>query len=140
MAHEPIPMPSGEHTIYAQNANQAVPVYKLSPSYEVFNEPQPQAQAQTIKPIPISLDFINAPNQVMSNPVPQQQLPDTYALPISNQVIVCSLGATFSCIHLKAFHFRFTATTPAALVAAAIDDARCTHVSLQSNVFGHAIE
>lgn len=82
MIREPIPMPSGDQTIYAPSANQAVPVYKLSPSYDVFNQ-----QPTDIKPIPISLDFINGPNQVLSNTVPQQQLPDTYALPISNQVI-----------------------------------------------------
>lgn len=73
---------SGEQAVFAQSANQPVPVYKLSPAYDVFN----QQQQPSIKPIPISLDFISGANQVLSNPVPQQQLPDTYALPISNQV------------------------------------------------------
>lgn len=90
MIHDPIPMSSAEQSIYAHSANQVVPLYKLSQSYDVFNQ-----QTTNTKPIPIPL-FINGPNQVqnapesssfiqLSNTIPQQQLPDTYALPISNQ-------------------------------------------------------
>lgn len=78
MVHEPVPMPSADQTIYAQSANQAVPVYKLSPSYEVYNQ-----QSANNKPIPIPLDSSTLIQ--LSNTIPQQQLPDTYALPISNQ-------------------------------------------------------
>lgn len=78
MVREPIPLSSAEQTMYAhaQSANQPVTVYKLSPSFDG--------------------SFLNGANQVqtapqpasliqLSNTIPQQQLPDTYALPISNQ-------------------------------------------------------
>lgn len=75
---EPIPLSSAEQTMYAhaQSANQPVTVYKLSPSFDAgFLNGANQVQ---MAPQPASL--IQLPNTI-----PQQQLPDTYALPISNQ-------------------------------------------------------
>lgn len=86
-------MSSAEQTIYTQSANDAIPMYKLSPSYDVF---QQQSTNTKTNQIPLDVGFMNGQHQMqtplepstliqLSNTIPQQQLPDTYALPISNQ-------------------------------------------------------
>lgn len=70
--------------------------YKLSPNFETFNQPSAVAS----RPLPIEISFVSsqpqqaaqassapvaAPYIQLANRMPQQQLPDTYALPIGNQ-------------------------------------------------------
>lgn len=83
--------------LYGPDSAQSIPAYKIAQSFETFNptnavsnrplpieisfvpaQPQPQAQANSA---PVAAPLIQMANQVP----PQQQLPDTYGLPIGNQ-------------------------------------------------------
>lgn len=74
--------------------SQPIPSYKFSQAFDSFNQPSAVAS----RPLPIEISFLSAQPQAqastspvaspfiqLSNQVPQQQLPDTYALPIGNQ-------------------------------------------------------
>lgn len=81
-------------------AAQSVPSYKISQTFDSYNQPSAGAS----RPLPIEISFLQAQPQAqlqpqaqastspvaapfiqLSNQVPQQQLPDTYGLPIGNQ-------------------------------------------------------
>lgn len=85
---------------YAPDPDQAMPSYKITQTFDPFN----QQSAAGTRPLPIEISFVpqsssaaassssstsnSAPVAaplILSNSMPQQQLPDTYALPISNQ-------------------------------------------------------
>lgn len=78
--------------IFTSDPSQSIPAYKISSAFDSFN------QATANRPLPIEISFLPAqpPAQAntapvassliqMANHMPQQQLPDTYALPIGNQ-------------------------------------------------------
>lgn len=84
---------TGKQKLYAPDPDQTIPAYKIAQSIDTFNQANSIASKQSL---PIEISFIPAQSQIqaaplaspliqISNAVPQQQLPDTYALPISNQ-------------------------------------------------------
>lgn len=83
---------TGKQKFYAPDPDQSVPNYKIAQAFDSFNQPNAVAS----RPYPIEISFVPQQNQgntgpvaapliQLSNQVPQQQLPDTYALPIGNQ-------------------------------------------------------
>lgn len=89
---------TGKPKFYASEAAQSIPMYKISQNFESYNQPSAVAS----RPLPIEINFVSSQPQLqpqaqastapvaspfiqLSNQVPQQQLPDTYALPIGNQ-------------------------------------------------------
>ncbi|XP_031616717.1 uncharacterized protein LOC116336745 [Contarinia nasturtii] len=96
---------SKQTKIYVSDSAQSIPTYKIAQSFDSFNQPsavasrplpfeisfipaqpqpQPQSQQQSqpqISSAPVASPLIQMANQVP----PQQQLPDTYAIPIGNQ-------------------------------------------------------
>lgn len=85
---------TGKPKFYASDAAQAIPAYKIAQPFDSFNQPS----SVSSRPMPIEFSFVPAPQQSqtnaapvaapliqLANPVPQQQLADTYGLPIGNQ-------------------------------------------------------
>lgn len=85
---------TGKQKMYATDT--AVPNYKITQTFNSFSQPN----ALGSRPVPIEISFVPAQQQSqpqsntapvaapyiqLSNSVAQQQLPDTYALPIGNQ-------------------------------------------------------
>lgn len=84
---------------YGPDSAQSIPAYKIAQSFETFNP----TNAAPNRPLPIEISFVPAQHQAQANsaPVaapliqnygqlanqvpPQQQLPDTYGIPIGNQ-------------------------------------------------------
>lgn len=78
---------SGKQKLYAPDPDQSISTYKIAQAVETMNHQNSIAN----KPLPIQISFVPAQSAVaspliqLSNSVPQQQLPDTYSLPIGNQ-------------------------------------------------------
>lgn len=81
--------------LFASDSVQSLPTYKITQTFDSFNQPN----AVSTRPLPIEISFIPqhqsqpqmssapvaSPLIQLGNQMPQQQLPDTYALPIGNQ-------------------------------------------------------
>lgn len=83
---------TGKQTFYAPDPDPSLPVYKISPSTDPFSQPS------NSRPVSYDISFSNSnepsaaalvqPQQSfiqLAQTVPQQQLPDSYGLPLSNQ-------------------------------------------------------
>lgn len=84
---------AGKQHIYAPDPDQSISTYKYAQASDSINQ---QQNSIAHKPLPIQISFVPAEAHLSSAPVassliqlsnamPQQQLPDTYALPMSNQ-------------------------------------------------------
>lgn len=89
---------TGKQKFYAPDPDQSVPIYKISPPIDVLNQFNQTNSIVPNKQIPIEISFLPTQNHLhtapvasalpliqLANPVPQQQLPDTYSLPIGSQ-------------------------------------------------------
>lgn len=95
---------TGKPKMYGPDPAQSIPTYKISPSFESFNQQPQQPNGVASRPMPIEISFIPqqqsqqqqqqaqassapvaSPLIQLANQIPQQQLPDTYGLPIGGQ-------------------------------------------------------
>lgn len=81
---------TGKQKLYAPDPDPSLPVYKITPGMEPLN---PSSDAKQLSD---NLSYITSQQQDQhmptasalihfANPIPQQQLPDTYAIPLSSQ-------------------------------------------------------
>lgn len=97
---------TGKPKMYGPDSAHSIPTYKIAPTFDSFSQsngvasrpmpieisfiPQQQPHAQPQQPqaqaqVQASSAPVAAPLIQLANQIPQQQLPDTYALPIGNQ-------------------------------------------------------
>lgn len=90
---------SGKHTLYAPDPDPSLPSYQVQPASDPFSQPSHQnklpydvrftaaasQQHQQLQAAPSASALVAQPFIQLANSVAQQQLPDHYGLPLSNQ-------------------------------------------------------